>query len=180
MKKEQKSFFYPVFFFFPKTFDHSEYTAIGKSGGLQQPVAAACRSHCVKCVWNRQDCEKRFGSVAVIWPASMPLARTFREVIHSRNYAWTGLRSTGINFFFLFHYLFRHWLGWEPKPTSTLLGGIFHLIWKHAFVKLAQVSLWSAVSFKFSFSHHLLLLFDLNRNTCLIHFGSPADALGQS
>lgn len=177
MKRERTE---KLFFFFPKTFDHSEDTAIGKSGGLQQPVAAACRSHCVKCVWNigstvKRDLGQWQSSGLHLCPQQGHLEKSFTAEITPEQ-GWGALAST----FFLFHYLFRHWLGWEPEPMSTLLNGIFHLIWKHVFVKLAQVSLWSGVNFKFSFSYHLLLLFGLNRNRCLIDFGSPADALGQS
>lgn len=96
-EKEQKS----SFFF--QDFSAGVGCMSRKEMRLQQLDTAAYGSHCMTCAWNTQCSGKRFGSAALIWPASLPTARTCRDSIYSRKCAWTMLRSavTSILCFFI-------------------------------------------------------------------------------
>lgn len=125
-RKNRKAF--STLFSFPKTFDHSEYTAIGKLGCSQQPVAAACRSHCVKCVWNigstvKRDLGQRQSSGLYLCPQQGHLEKSFTAE-NMPELGWGALAST----FFCF-FIICFGTGWDENPSACLHSWVVFSVW---------------------------------------------------
>lgn len=142
--KKKKNQFHPIF---SKTLDHLEYSVIvilcsSLSGRmdecLQQPVTAgatACSGSETRST-AAGDSRQQQSSGLHLCPQQGRLEKSFTAETMPEPCS-SALSSA----FYAFHYLFRHWLGWEPKPVSRFLGGIFSPSWKRIFCKLAQTCL---------------------------------------
>lgn len=107
--------------------DHLEYTAIVKLGcsfsgrmsicnGVweQPPAAVVCSGP-----GARAGLRKRLRAAGVSCPAALPTARTYREVLYGREYAWTLLLSTTVS---VWCFLTTCWgSGWD-EDLSLCLG----------------------------------------------------------
>lgn len=112
-----------------------------KDEHLQQPARAACRSHCAQWLWTTSSTagETHLGSTQLgcVSAHSQDIQRSHLQ----QKICLDRAPQHWHQHLMLSHYLFRPWLGREPKPMSRFLGGIFSLSWKRVFCSVAQICL---------------------------------------
>lgn len=137
-----EKFFHPIF---SKTLDDLEYIVIVKMGrslwgrmskargsSLQESPCAAGLKHEV----SREESQASSSH-----PASVPAHTKGTYMSHlQQKICLNSAPQHCHQRFRLFHYLCRHWLGWELEPMSRFLGGIFCKLAQTRLQKLQSLS----------------------------------------